>query len=142
MYTELGFHTAMFCRSWSTSCLRGYLSPLRIFFFYIGLFLFCFFSVFFSHEQQKLEDIGGGILMHGYAVEITVEDEPTLYPLICRRNSGRQGPYYGLTKQHRLVSLSRLNPGERLYGQGCDCVNGGRDNCSGWQLHRRLLGST
>jgi hypothetical protein len=96
----------------------------------------------FSHEQQKLEDIGGGILMHGYAVEITVEDEPTLYPLICRRNSGRQGPYYGLTKQHRLVSLSRLNPGERLYGQGCDCVNGGRDNCSGWQLHRRLLGST
>lgn len=34
------------------------------------IFAFFFSDTFrFSHEQQKLEDIGGGFLMHGYAVD-------------------------------------------------------------------------
>jgi hypothetical protein len=61
------------------------------------LFLFCFFSVFFSHEQQKLEDIGGGIFMHVYAVDIIIDDdEPTFYPLIGRGTQGDRDVITGL----------------------------------------------
>jgi hypothetical protein len=63
--------------------------------------LACFFSVsfrfFFSHEQQKLEDIGGGIFMHVYAVDIIIDDdEPTFYPLIGRGTQGDRDVITGL----------------------------------------------
>lgn len=82
MCTELGFYAAMFCYDHGQLLVSGDLfSSLRTFPFIRA----CFFSgsFRFSHEQQKLEDIGGGILTYGHAVEITIKDEWTPYPLVC-----------------------------------------------------------
>jgi hypothetical protein len=85
MDTELGFYAATFRYGHGQLFVGG-----GAFFSLFASFPFisaCFFSgnFRFTHEQQKkLEDINGGILTYGYAVEVIIRDVSTLYPLIWR----------------------------------------------------------
>jgi len=73
----------------SVTVMVNFLSVEALFFRSSHLFLlyrlFFFFAIFVLHmSSKKLEDINGGILTYGYAVEVIVRDVSTLYPLIWR----------------------------------------------------------
>jgi hypothetical protein len=98
MLTEHESHAAMFLHDHGPLFLFPHNGFLYLFFLFSGTFRY-------SHEQQKLEVIDGGIGTYGHAVGITVEDESTLCPLICRWTWGEGDFTMGLPNSTDLSHL-------------------------------------